>query len=208
MIRIEIHTLAQHADLNRADAVAARRAQGLSLLCQRLSVLVNRPIRPEQIARHAQGKPYLPDFPHLAFNLSHSAQHWVLVSSLTQQDLGVDVERLDRAVRFDGLAQHAFHAHEYAVWQQADQDVALWFRIWTAKEAILKAHGMGIRLSLDCINTQIHPVYTIGQIFHESLGHFAYQSFEQNGLLLSVAWRTGQGCGQFVIPRFELQDFT
>lgn len=204
MIRVEVRAFPSFVELSRPDAVAARRAYSVMLLCQRLSVLLGSSICPEQIARSTQGKPYLPEFPQLAFNVSHTAAHWVLVSSVHQQDLGVDVESLDRKVCFDGLAQHAFHPHEYRLWLQEDSSTALWFRIWTVKEAILKAHGIGIALSLNTLNTQIHPVYSSGQMQHLQLGYFAYHSFEQAGLMLSVAWRTGQGRGEFVLPRFDV----
>lgn len=204
MIRIEIHRLAAVDSFNRAETVAAHRAQSLALLCQRLSALLQAEIRPEQIARTATGKPYLPDYPQLAFNLSHTREYWVLVSSFSQQEIGVDIEALNRSVKFAAMAQHAFHADEMALWQANDADTTLWLRIWTVKEAILKAHGMGIQVSLSSLNTRIHAVFSSGQTEHNALGHFAYQSFEITGLMLSVAWRTGQGCGAFIQPRFEL----
>ena len=52
------------------------------------------------------------------------------------------IEELDRKVRFDALAQHAFHPEEYQTWQES-QDEEYWFRVWTTKEAILKASGLG-----------------------------------------------------------------
>lgn len=207
MIRFEIHRLAAVDHLPTREAIAARRAHSLTLLCQRLSALLQAEIRPKQIARTARGKPYLPDYPQLAFNLSHTREHWVLVSSFSQHDIGVDIEALNRLVKFAATAQHAFHADELALWQTHDADTTLWLRIWTVKEAILKAHGMGIDLPLNSLNTRIHPVNDSGQTEHPALGYFAYQSFEISGLMLSVAWRTGQGCGAFVQPRFELVQF-
>ena len=54
-----------------------------------------------------------------------------------------------------------------------DEDRLYWFKVWTAKEAILKASGLGIRLSLKDINTRVHPMYDNSQMQHESLGYFA-----------------------------------
>lgn len=207
MIRIEIHHLAAFEHLPRREAIAAHRAQSLALLCQRLSALLHCDIVESNLARTARGKPYLPNYPQLAFNLSHAREHWVLVSSFSQQDIGVDIEALNRSVKFVATAAHAFHADELALWQANDADKTLWLRIWTVKEAILKAHGMGIDLPLNSLNTRIHAVFDSGQTEHNALGHFAYQSFEISGLMLSVAWRTGQGCGAFIQPRFELVQF-
>ena len=38
-----------------------------------------------------------------------------------------------------------------------DQDKEYWFRYGRPKEAILKASGLGIRLDLNSLNTQVHP---------------------------------------------------
>ncbi|WP_288383022.1 4'-phosphopantetheinyl transferase superfamily protein, partial [uncultured Acinetobacter sp.] len=119
--------------------------------------------RDELIARHlhtsidaldyavtAHGKPYL-RHSTLAFNHSHSQDDYALAISDRVADIGVDIESLNRKIRFDALAQHAFHPDEYACWKALDEDVRYWFKVWTTKEAILKAHGMGIRLDLNTL---------------------------------------------------------
>ena len=74
------------------------------------------------------------------------------------KDIGVDVEELDRNVRLDALAKHAFHPDEYETWLSLEQDREYWFKVWTIKEAVLKASGLGIRLDLNTLNTQAHPI--------------------------------------------------
>ncbi len=132
------------------------------------------------------GKPYL-DF--LFFNHSHSQKHYALAMSKTCQDLGVDIEDLDRKVRFETLAQHAFHADEMQLWQQNQQEKTLWFKIWTAKEAVLKASGLGIRLNLSQLNTQVDPQKNIGFCAHPQIGQFKFQHIEYANCMLTVAWR-------------------
>jgi 4'-phosphopantetheinyl transferase len=44
-------------------------------------------------------------------------------------------------VRFEALAKHAFHPEEYQAWQALDKILLL--KVWTTKEAILKASGLG-----------------------------------------------------------------
>ncbi len=34
-------------------------------------------------------------------------------------------------------------------WQDLEHDADYWFRVWTTEEAVLKASGLGIRLSLN-----------------------------------------------------------
>ena len=156
-----------------------------------------------QFAKHVQGKPFLSSHT-LHFNHSHSQQHYALALSDHVHDLGIDVEELDRNVRFEALAQHAFHPDEYQIWQDT-QDKEYWFKVWTCKEAILKASGLGIRLSLKGLNTQVHPIQQGGMCSHPLIGTFAYQHFVLNHqAVVSVAWRAEQSCRGFQFPTIQM----
>ncbi|QNX08391.1 4'-phosphopantetheinyl transferase superfamily protein [Acinetobacter seifertii] len=169
------------------------------LLAQKLSV------NPTdlQFAKHEYGKPYLLDHT-LHFNHSHSQQYYALALSERVKDIGIDVEELDRKVRLDSLAQHAFHPDEYATWQNLEQDREYWFKVWTTKEAVLKASGLGIRLDLNTLNTQAHPTNHGGLCSHELIGTFAYQNFVSGNMILTVAWRSEQSCRGFQFPSIQL----
>ncbi|KHO17105.1 ACP synthase [Acinetobacter baumannii] len=169
------------------------------LLAQKLSV------NPTdlQFAKHEYGKPYLLDHT-LHFNHSHSQQYYALALSERVKDIGIDVEELDRKVRLDSLAQHAFHPDEYATWQNLEQDREFWFKVWTTKEAVLKASGLGIRLDLNTLNTQAHPTNHGGLCSHELIGTFAYQNFILGNMILTVAWRSEQSCRGFQFPSIQL----
>ncbi|AJB49449.1 MULTISPECIES: 4'-phosphopantetheinyl transferase family protein [Acinetobacter calcoaceticus/baumannii complex] len=170
-----------------------------NLLAQKLNV------NPEDLlfAKHEYGKPYLLDHV-LHFNHSHSQQYYALALSERVKDIGIDVEELDRKVRLDSLAQHAFHPDEYATWQNLEQDREYWFKVWTAKEAVLKASGLGIRLDLNTLNTQAHPINHGGLCSHELIGTFAYQNFMSGNMILTVAWRSEQSCRGFQFPSIQL----
>ncbi len=101
-----------------------------------------------QFAQHPQGKPYLLNAP-LAFNLSHSDELAVLAIS-QQRRLGVDVEQWRRPRNYLALAEHFFAADESAWLRElADTEQATQFyRLWTLKEALLKAQGCGIANNL------------------------------------------------------------
>lgn len=154
--------------------------------------------------KHAHGKPFLSSHT-LHFNHTHSQQYYALAMSERVKDIGVDVEELDRKVRFDALAKHAFHAEEYDVWMQQDQDTEYWFRVWTTKEAVLKASGLGIRLDLNSLNTQVHPSNHGGMCSHPLIGTFAYQNFILNQkIVLTLAWRAEQSCRGFQFPQIQI----
>lgn len=129
---------------------------------------------------------------NLFLNHSHSQHFYVLATSKSIPDLGVDVEELKRKVRFEALAKHAFHPTEYKIWIDLECDPSYWFRVWTTKEAILKASGLGIRMSMNEINTNLHPLHHSGYFEHDSLGRFLYQNYCIQGCILTIAWRFDQ----------------
>jgi 4'-phosphopantetheinyl transferase len=78
------------------------------------------------------------------FNASGSGDH--VVVALAGAELGVDLELLRPLARPEALAQRICTAAELAAWEklpEADLDAAL-LRLWTAKEAALKALGTGL----------------------------------------------------------------
>ncbi len=171
---------------------------------QLLSEYLKHDIQNSDIERNPHGKPFLMAFPQLQFNHSHSRQHYALASSFELLDVGIDIEDLDRNVRFDGLAQHAFHPNELKYWQDLEHDADYWFRVWTTKEAVLKASDLGIRLSLNELDTRVHPSAQGGICHHPQIGSFAYQNFRLTDYMLTVAWRAAPSCAGFQFPQIHI----
>lgn len=103
-------------------------------------------------ARNAYGKPRIASFEKtlpISFNLSHT--NGLSVLAVTQgDDLGVDAEYLTRKVDILKLAQRFFSKQEYdelAALDVKDFDERF-FRLWTLKEAYIKACGMGLAIPL------------------------------------------------------------
>lgn len=97
--------------------------------------------------RYAEhGKPHLAD-PRLRFNISHSGG--LAVIALGHVEVGVDVE-LPRPRRSDAIARRFFAPAEierlFAIGDDAARADAF-FRLWTCKEAFLKATGEGLSRS-------------------------------------------------------------
>ncbi len=91
------------------------------------------------------GKPYLADAPHLNFNVSHSGGLGTIGIS-KERAIGVDIEYIREELDELGLAQAFFSPSEalFLASLEADERSAAFYRIWTSKEAILKAYGFGI----------------------------------------------------------------
>ncbi|ANP53260.1 phosphopantetheine--protein transferase-like protein [Streptomyces griseochromogenes] len=61
--------------------------------------------------------------------------------------MGIDIEQTDVERDFEGVAAGFFSPAEYEQWSTADtaDRTALWYRIWTRREAYVKATGHGLR---------------------------------------------------------------
>lgn len=111
-------------------------------------------MRPEQLqfAYSVHGKPTL-DIPdcqyqtqcNISFNISHS--HGLALYGITRdRPIGIDIEHIRLVQEMEQLAERFFLPNEYALIQSFPpaQRQHLFFRLWTCKEAYLKATGEGI----------------------------------------------------------------
>lgn len=105
---------------------------------------------------NAFGKPRLADHPSLHFSLSHSGDQAVLALS-EQREIGIDMERVRPLDHLD-LARRYFHPNEVATIEgvrQPEEQLLAFFRIWTLKEAVVKAVGKGLSIPLDTFEVSI-----------------------------------------------------
>lgn len=94
----------------------------------------------------AHGKPALAveSESGLFFNLSHSA-HWALLALTRSGEVGVDLEQMDNRIDYITIAEQFFspqelhHLHSFA----RERQRRVFYRLWTLKEARLKAFGGG-----------------------------------------------------------------
>ncbi|WP_394753029.1 4'-phosphopantetheinyl transferase family protein [Crenothrix sp.] len=111
------------------------------------------------ISKTTHGKPYLADYPQLAFNISHSGSVFVIAIAWNCQ-LGIDVENYKMRPNLAGLVKKCFAPEETIYWHQLpdEQKTAEFYRFWTRKEAFVKATGFGIALGLQhCVINPEQP---------------------------------------------------
>lgn len=115
---------------------------------QVLGALLHRSPQDLRVTTGAYGKPALAG-DALRFNLSHSGGLALLAVTLNQ-DAGVDIEAATRKVDFEKLAPRFFAPAEAAALAAlpSEQQPAAFFKIWTRKEAYIKACGVGLALPL------------------------------------------------------------
>jgi len=93
------------------------------------------------------GKPFIRGAENLHFNLSHSGDRAMCV--ISDFSVGCDVEKI-RKIDLR-LAERFFHPDEIAqINAQSDeqQKTDLFFKIWTMKESVIKATGLGLKMEL------------------------------------------------------------
>lgn len=114
-------------------------------------------VTPDAVAleRSATGKPSLRrehrDWPSITFNLSH-AHGRALIAVAQAQEVGVDLECVRSEIEVAKLSKRYFNRYEHAAIMEApeEQRAMRFFRYWVAKEALLKAQGIGLRGLPDC----------------------------------------------------------
>jgi 4'-phosphopantetheinyl transferase len=119
------------------------------------------------ISTGLHGKPETPPVggQSIFFNVAHS-NDTILIALSRQGALGVDVEYFDRNTDIMEVASCNFTEEETnTLASTADQEVRirLFYRYWARKEAVAKADGRGLLLSLSSFDvshesTHLHPV--------------------------------------------------
>jgi 4'-phosphopantetheinyl transferase len=117
--------------------------------------------RPEswRFVASAQGKPSLDPAMGVEFNLSHT-QGAVACALTRGTPIGVDIEGANRDFDLMALARSYFARTEAALLEAVaeDQRVATFLRLWTLKEAYVKARGDGLSLPFDRFAFSLDPI--------------------------------------------------
>lgn len=87
----------------------------------------------------------------ITFNLSH-AYGRALIAVSRGQEVGIDLERVRSDVPVENLSRRFFTQSEHSIIMQSapEQRAVIFFRYWVAKEALLKAQGIGLRGLAEC----------------------------------------------------------
>jgi 4'-phosphopantetheinyl transferase len=167
-LAVEGHGLAQLASyLDQDERARAARFHfhrdrrrfmaGRGLLRQILASYLDSAPNRVQFGYTGNGKPYLLAHSELCFNVSHSAE--TLVVAVAHRQVGVDVEVLPLDAADAGVADLVFCASERAALEGTDATdySRIFARLWTRKEAYIKADGRGMSLQLNNIDVGTLP---------------------------------------------------
>jgi len=145
-------------DLYATDLLR-RRARGSRLALRRLlAVYLGMEPAALRFSVEANGKPAL-EGSALAFNVSHTDRLIAIAVAAPGRALGIDIEALDRPVPHADIARRFFHPSEWSQLrgQPAGMGSDRFFRLWTAKEAFIKATGEGMSRDLASFCVLLDP---------------------------------------------------
>ena len=154
----EIERVSRLVDENQRRRLTAH-------LCSRkqlLSLLVDAHPGDISIAYDDDGRPFLPQWPDLRISFADS-NGWSALAFSRTAPIGVDVEFV-RPVSWEAMLPMISGAEEAEDIRNAAGDAAApdaFFRCWTAKEAVLKAEGRGMRG--DARRVRLPAAYIRGQ---------------------------------------------
>lgn len=129
--------------LQRADQI--RFAVTRSVLRQLLADAIGDAPDALRFVFSERGKPQLQDHIGLSFNVSHAGNHALIALSRTRE-VGIDIEQHNASIDWRGLSRLVCTPAERQALDSAPppSQAALFMHCWTAKEALLKALGLGI----------------------------------------------------------------
>ncbi len=144
------------------------------------------------------GKPFLPGHP-FRFNLSHSGD-LALIGLAREREIGIDIEAVRSSADLPAVARRFFAPAEVAALERRPEHERLetFFRIWTRKEAYIKALGGGLAIPLDSFEVSLDP------------GHAALLRTSASGSWSMRALDTPAGHAAAVVvegPPFTLRQF-
>ena len=106
-----------------------------------------------KIAFGAYGKPYLPEYPHVHFNISHCDMGCAVV--VADRPVGVDIQDV-RPFSWD-IAKRICCKRELDELRRSSDRERLFAKIWAIKESCGKLAGIGILLEMGAIDTTVIP---------------------------------------------------
>jgi len=137
-------------------------------------------------------KPFLENG-DVQFNCSHSNNYFVIAIS-GNTELGVDIEHYRELNDLDLTAERAFSINEFTKWMSVaeDEKLDIFYRIWTRKEAIIKAIGMGLSYPLSDFDVSIGK-NNVGVVLSKDkdwpADSWSMHHWELDGYVLALAYQ-------------------
>lgn len=186
----KLYGLLDHSERQRADGFHCADAGIVFVIaraCLRMVLAAYAGIAPDQIAfRYGlHGKPALdlgPDLSWIEFNVSHAADQ-ILIAVNDGAPVGIDVEQLSPEFVSPSLIAATCTDAERSALALLAQPLrdAGFYKLWTSKEAYLKALGLGLSKPLHALQVCIAPACA-PRLVHSELGEHDENELSLYGL--------------------------
>ena len=183
----------RHADRIRNELARAEFVTARALLRVILGHCLGLEPRRVVLKKTATGKPYVPDWcnpQRLRFNVSHSHGE-ILIAVARGFEVGVDLEPVRPLANMDEVAAEFMTPDEAFLYDiSGEKKPETYFRVWTRKEALLKATGLGLQLPLRLTESLSRRVTIVrpDSLARPSPGEYSLRSFTtETGALAAVS---------------------
>lgn len=173
-----------------------KRQQVLSHAMLRVILAKYLPIDPVELVfvRSESGKPALDASlgKTVSFSMSHSGSYAAFAVTKSV-NVGVDLERLDARRRYEVIAGRFFAESEkgYLFQTYQDERLRMFYRLWTAKEAVSKAAGTGLSYPLNqyeiALDKQGSPKLAALNGDPSVASHWSLRSWDLDGYAVACA---------------------
>jgi len=141
----------------------------------------------------------------LHFNLSHSGDS-LIIAVADFPDIGIDIESIKPRASLESIARRCFSDREFERWQllpEAER-TKTFYRLWTKKEAFVKAVGRGIALGLEQCEVELEEGGDLLVVPTEYGPATAWKAIELPVDASTCAALVTANC-RFVLRRLELE---
>ncbi len=106
------------------------------------------------------GKPLLINNNNIKFNLSHSNEY-CLIGINRNDNIGVDIEWINKNIAIDDIAGNYFSNNEINKFNSVkpNHKITSFYKIWTRKEAFIKAVGKGLSIPLNSFDVDLDDMH-------------------------------------------------
>ncbi len=93
---------------------------------------------------------------NIKFNVSHSKDMCTIAIN-QNNDIGIDIEFINPKVDTDDIVKDFFSEYEIKNYFNIEKKerLKMFYKIWTRKESLIKAYGMGLSISLDSFDVDM-----------------------------------------------------
>lgn len=137
---------------------------GRLLMRKYINIALKIPYNEIILERDEKGKPFLPHYKSISFNVSHQGNYVVFAGALGRQTIGVDVMKMEYTggkdinnffrIMSKNFSQYEWNTIKYG--HNVNEHIGMFYRHWCLKESYVKALGVGITINLQDISFKIN----------------------------------------------------